>query len=678
MAYGLKYYKSFRNTANDLYRIEIYEKDYAGLAAEMSTTNPSFILKYQSGDQRPITSIRASEATINLWSEDWLSLDDFYSEDDEQFRIDFILISVYDNETATDTAINLLKWRGFIVQDDCQEELQDPPYTIGLNATDNLALLKDITFDVAAQDILEPDELISKHLLFDYLKIALKATGIVLPLRIFLNVFEDNHNESDTDELFSQTRLFSGKYLNDDGTWENMYQILEDILFRFNATILQADGYWNIVRLQELRQFENTLPGVEFDEEFTNATAIEVTKEFTITIPQVSNNESNAIQFIGANAVKRIQRPYKFTKETFNYQQPAELIRNINLQEVGDLITEYIDGDGFTVKEYELPHWFETGFGGQPDVFIRVITDTEDVEQERYIVLRGGSFGGPFLRSSSFFLNEKDRVNVSFQLRTSDSQTGSSNNTFLFRSSGALEYRLNFNNGVTIDGSWSTIGGSIFSYSSAQNINDWTTFSVESLGVPQDGYFDIALNQLDFDGTINETHYKDIIVTYIPYINDSTKIIGHTHNQTQSENIKNNFDEQIAIDDSPKNAIAGALFLNVETDGKYDTLTALWHRRNISESRRLGDIITEERKQVSYVPRTVIDGQVFCLRSGIELITPLSVALIESLTDLNFILGVCEFDYFNNDFKSTFWELYETGEADEAAPYEFKYLFETT
>ena len=98
-------------------------------------------------------------------------------------------------------------------------------------------------------------------------------------------------------------------------------------------------------------------------------------------------------ELIQADAIAKLTRAYSITKETFNYEQPKELIRNINLQELGTLLSTTTDGDGNTVKDYEAPYWFETNLGGyNPGIYIRVITSPDGEEVDRYLVIDGAIF----------------------------------------------------------------------------------------------------------------------------------------------------------------------------------------------------------------------------------------------------------------------------------------------
>lgn len=860
MAYGLRYFHNFKNNVLDVYRIEIYEKDYTGNAEEITTTGSPIKLKYQSGEDRPITSIRASEAEINFYSETFLSLLNFYSEDDEKYRIDFILVSIFAQQgnvefysgTAdieiTNTAINIegqisghdieagmiitllgqtyeildveyssvsqtisifvdgalpagiypaenftiyeyvptvmneLKWRGFLLQDNSSEEFQDPPYTIRIVATDNIALLKDITFDVATEgkytsfvsiDItmtgpsagvinnlysdpnIEPGDIINiggsnytiaafiyvlafdqgqftieetiatgdytgsynitgdlvdKLTLWDFFRICIQATGVVLPVRIFNSLYETTQDTEH--DMFKQTRLFSGMFLDSEGVWQDCYSILENILFRFNATLIQADGFWNIVRMQELRN--GPLTGFSFDENWENETAVTLDRSFEIKL-------LTDICFIGADATRSINRPDKFSKETFNYVQPKQLLRGTDLQTLGAFIgssTAIEDGVSYRYDRYEIPDFWThenslpQGSGTLDASYIVVKTNiTENVEVERYVYQPFIDHNFKTVEFDPLPVTTGDSFNLTMQVKTMTTAGGDVYSFFRIRfliiTAAGHEYSLTqFSPGggdapylrwsrtstdpVITDGFWKSVIGSGITVT--RDDTRWSQYDLSNFTldetrpkvppIPADGMLRVGIQGFTnsnptFDST--DGAFKDIRIEFTYTFGDSLNIIGHTHKQEQPELIKNNFDEGIKIDDAPRSTIAGTLFLDVLTNfltqigSVYFTKTQLW-----GTGQKLGEIITQERKQLTKKPRTVIDGRVYGMRKGSESITPLSVITIFTLQNLNFIFGVCEFDYYSNVFSATKNELYENGEDDVDADYEFKYLYETT
>lgn len=705
MAYGIKYVFSFKNLQGDIYRGEILEKDFGGVSSIVKAGPRPFLLKYQSGDEQVINAIRASEAEINIYSEEDFSLDDFYSEDDEQFRVDFYC------ESVNGTALNKLLWQGYIVQDNCQEEFQDPPYIITLNATDGLALLKDVKFNDVALNYL--DTLVFKHTLLDYIKVAIKSTGVNLPVRIFSNIFENTQSDRGDDpvnEMFSQTRLFSGMFLDTSNAWQNIYDILNVILFPLNATLIQADGYWNIIRFTEAYLFDsNQIAGTKYDADFANPEAVTLDPNFEL-------KSATDYEFLNADAKKSIIRPFQFVKETFNYKQPQELILGLDLQTLGSFIETETIGD-LRYDRYNVNSTWKhedsdpNGFVADSS-YIEVVTDTTtETEIERYLVDPNTSNDYKWLQLTTIEVSAGDYFNFEYSVKarnhTPDAALRISTRFILFTADSKF-YDL-----ATVGGTlaWSgptTIPPGLYKVTIGQVLDiptesdtEYQDFNLETFVAtgskmpvfPVDGILIIGLdgsnNTLD-NGSISkeDVFMKDFKLTFFNRINESLNIIGQTHTTSQDDNIKNNFDEEINIDDSPRNTIAGTLYTNAITTFSdnigdiYFTKTQFWHRLQNDEALRLGQLTTFERKLLTFISRTVIEGTYTGIRYGeapYKFISPLNIIQIFSLPGLNFLMGICSIDFMNAVFSATLQELYKDTEDDESltSTYEFKYLYQT-
>jgi hypothetical protein len=688
MAYGRKYLVEFLNVQNDVHHVYISEKDYLGNVAALRGEANVFSTNYGSGDDGIFskTPIRAKECTLNFTAENGVSLKNFYTDDDEQFRIDHYCHSV--NGVVIDQLIASY----FLVPSNCEQPYLDSPFPVSLKGTDNLALIKNVPFTSEGMDYHPADgsQYIGKISLYDLFVIAINSTGLNdLRLRVYSNIFENTTTDRSTDltaEMLQETYIFNGMYLNDDNSWQDMYSIIQNICLRFELAFHQDNGAWNVTRRQESYLFaDNKIKGVEHSLSDGSKTAIELDYNWPVKF-------GSDIFLDKADHVESINVSLKYAKETFMYRQPKQLIRNLDLQTLGALIRQYTDGSGNLVAEYEMPYWTKTSFSNINEYFIRVVTKTTglEVEQERYAVLKGGTFGGPHVMSSSFYLDTNDRVQVSFQIRTSDSQTGSSNVVFVFQTdTGTQKYKINFNNGTTQDGTWATNGGAIFSYSSQSNLQDWTTFTVTSLAVPVDGYFSFGLDQADFKSPINETHYMDFQLTHVAYINDSTEIIGQYHltdqNLLPGKKIKNDYDAEIFMDDSPKHAIEGALFTDALVNGDYNQLTATWHRATNDEALRLGQITTYERMHNAFKPRMALEGTLYGLRhlnssNQWNFVSLLCLLTLDSSAGLNFVFGVLEVDWMNATYKAKINELYADDADNEVFDYTytFQYIYKTS
>lgn len=678
--YGIHYQIEFQSPQkadtvnNNIFNVNILQQDYAGTVTKLRGAAVPFKLSYQSGDDSIITTIRGSECEINFYNIGPTPLTTFYSEDDEEWKIEFYL------HQTSGFVINLLLWTGFIVQDDCEEEFQDVPYVVTLRGTDNLGLLKDVPLYTTDTTV------IGKVTLFSIIQAALTATGIEIPFQILCNLYENTTTDrtvTNTATLFEQTLIHTGAYLNDDGTWQNYYSVLEKILAPLNATLLQTGGRWTIVRYPEYKYFTNNqITGTLYQADFTTPTLVTYSPNFLF-----SHGTANA--FINADQTRRIVRPFKSVKETFNYVQPKQLIVGSDLQRLGAAIGSTIDGD-LRYNDYELPaEW--SHISGDTS-FIRIVTDTiTDTETERFVYSPGSTVNDRGVQFNPIEVTKGDVFNFTLSFRT---PTDASNISFLVKfllltTTGDF-YCITPFYAPFVAVAWAlntdyTYPIAVYEEDDSSQFQNYDLTRYFLVGqklplIPEDGILLITVKAGNQDFVDETMHWNDIKIEFTNYINKSTKVIGHSHLQEQADNIKNKYDEEIFIDDSPRNPIAGTLYTPALTEfgsgigNVYFTKTRLWHRVALVESLRLGEICTLERKQIASRQRAVIEGSFIYNAAGLSLINVIQIA---SLPGLNFVFGVVEFDFYSGTFSGTLWELYTNSEVQPSYVYSFDYIFET-
>lgn len=131
-------------TVNYLFRI--YRKNYKGAAFSVTCGKDAIIHRYLSDD--PIAPVKGSEINLNILNTGTTPLSLFYSEEDDTYKIEvdgtFLEFDGIGPVTVTKRIFN-----GFLVQEDCEEVLTDFTHELKLVFTDNLGILKDVSFDFA-------------------------------------------------------------------------------------------------------------------------------------------------------------------------------------------------------------------------------------------------------------------------------------------------------------------------------------------------------------------------------------------------------------------------------------------------------------------------------------------------------------------------------------------------
>lgn len=549
------------------------------------------------------------------------------------------------------------------------------PITIG-GRTFNFTLT--VTPSVAAPIVVSEHEtiyltghlnLLLRNSLLSMIGSCLFSTNLPLITNIYCGILE-THNDP-TKSAFDQILVDSQNFINGE-TFDNCYTVLEKILTAFKCTLFQTNGQWNIVHWPELKMFPNgQIPGYQYDEHLILLGGITLNSNFNVgPEPQLTRPIYPLMEYS--------YRGYKFVRKTFNYKQPKYLLENYDFMRVGALIREY-QYSSFIFKEYVAVAW-ESGYGTfTAERFIRVVYDLIGNEVQRYLVLKGLVFDDPrAVQSMPFEISKTDKLKVSFSFRTTETPY----NTIQFAVAALQQFpfapgpNVNYvQNTPPGNGEWLTTVG--FAFSTSGTNMTWNGVSIESSGIPYDGLGYVFLAQGNLHATATtETHYSDVRLEYIPFINDSTKIIGQIHDDSQDINIKNNSNTIIHIDDAPRNSIAGCLFLTTKT-GLLQTRTSRWGYLNGTENWRLGELNAIEELQWRSVTRSKLEGNfVGNIQNGnyMSLLCP-------CITTFNptkvYVPGLLTMDYKRNQFYCTLWEITDSETPDVADTYLFSYIYDT-
>ena len=352
-----------------------------------------------------------------------------------------------------------------------------------------------------------------------------------------------------------------------------------------------------------------------------------------------------------------ILRPYKSVQETFNYNQPEDLLKNANLNELGPLINQYTSGPN-TIREYGLLYWFNwDGTGGPfPSRFIRVVSDTTTGNEiERYAVVTGTTPDvSRSAQSTDIELGENDVITYSFDFKTDVSQPGNVNSIFSVRlKDGTTTYYLND------AGRWTTLVGFTYSVLAGDNTNEWHTVTITSIPAPFDGILNVFLG-VETSNQNDETHYKNFELSITNSITGLTKVVGHVHTETQTNNLKNELSQDIFIDNSPKSTIAGTLFLSSSTGLLRDKCTEWTYTGAPVVFNRLGQLTTAEMLYTRFIPRSKYNGTLLSINQLDRMMSNFQVFNLGNLypSQYNWIVpGSVSIDYRNNTTEFTLYEV---------------------
>jgi len=328
MAYGTKYRGEFKDIMGLLWRIDI---DYDGFSGPITTLlltdNPLTIELLNNGDDWYTKPIHGSTATIELFDETGFQFLPLYDYANLTYRV-----SIYHGDAYE------LFWRGFINSEGYKENYDGTGYALSLQASDGMGLLKNKPFKytITTEDDTYYDGRLSEAYIINEILNKINITSFTE----FINVYESELSSGTGDSVFTQIFLDADVFKD-----KTCYDVLEGILTKYGAIILQDRGMIYITRPEEL--FQTTVYG----RIFTSATAFTST---SITPEQWMNRTAhlnNLLQPEGG--VLSIIPPVKKVTINQDYGYKTSWINNYSF-----------DPDTYDDATYSFQGWDRNGGAG--------------------------------------------------------------------------------------------------------------------------------------------------------------------------------------------------------------------------------------------------------------------------------------------------------------------------
>jgi hypothetical protein len=269
---------------------------------------------------------------------------------------------------------------------------------LSFNCVDGLAMLKDITFSNGV-----PVDNNDRFTLLSFILSSLNGIGFPTGLNIISNVSYYAEGMLDrTDggqyEPFAQTYVFGNSFINNSGSFETLYVILENILKSFGARIIQANNKWSIISINQLAQDSR------YFTEYTSAGSVASygvsTDEFSL---QPYTGNTSDFYFIDNSQTKLFKKGYNNIISDNQIEYSGNYMFNGNLK--------FLDSLGFPLEFVKNT----TGSGA-----VTILPNTNlDTNYVRLDAITSPS-SAVFESSSSIFFPDKSRVKVSFEMNNWD------------------------------------------------------------------------------------------------------------------------------------------------------------------------------------------------------------------------------------------------------------------
>ena len=557
MPYNFAYQLFILNVEDVPVTVNIYDT----LSGSGSTTfytiegseDDALIIETADNNESKFTPIKAKKATIKFLSNSVVNLNSFIGSVDNRWYVEVLVNTNY-------------LFKGFLILDDIDEDFLDPDTanTVTLVATDNIAALKDVA--MTKPDGTNPRGYFN---IITYIAWCLKKTGLDLPLNVVHNVMEE-HTPGVI--LYESGYLQSKTFEQEINESVDCYAALEMILSE-DAFLTQSNGEWWIIRIDEMQDDAFRVSKYNADGVYQSTNAYNPVQVF---------GPNEAICFANNATLVKVQAAVKSAKITYNYTFPKEIVDNIDFSR-GDIFGILTQTP--TEKRYHLEDWANGALGSTLAIspFIYRGFNSDGYETSRYVVLGVANTDRPiWIRSSAIPISQLDKISFAVDWNLNENLSGSgiySHVAALMLLEGEDGSFWGWNNTpfITTGNRWRTYNGDPNdAYNSLQMVEsnwnpdatdeskDWITASTSTQPAPVSGNLYIyLLSFVSPNFGAKETHYSNLRINYIPYINGTyTTYIGQTNTITQNLSTKKAIDEEVKISDSPKKLFKGALFYN--------------------------------------------------------------------------------------------------------------------
>lgn len=624
---GLKYTSSFDSirNSNSRYTVEIYQDSYDDSPINFVLAGTPVVHEWQEDD--PLAPIKGSTLTINLTTVNGLSLLDFYSDNDNEFRVKLL------GDNVTGTQITLFE--GFIQQDDCSEVQIDYVHTITLTATDNLGTLKDITLGRAAElfgDVIATPSVPVTFVPGSFIVIDWDGAWPVRPGQTFT-----------IDSLTFTMVANLGKFPLIDVGW--FIEVVEEIPALGPGTltityreIQSLDGYVPIMTFIKLCLRSTYVQNMGLNvynhitpsdgEIFVDTFQTRIFEDVTLLANTFLKNNNylscyevleiimkrfnmSCFQSLGSWWIVRypdLFLDYELGETVIDYYNYNSDFEYVDLLQINKSFIINSDDKVETglLKSIIRPYrrTLETFNYVQPEDLLcnSQFTDLGPLRQ----ITTGGGFtnyeydlpcwynydvSGPYPDRFIRVVFDADNREVERYAvvtgNTFDSSRSVQSENIELNEGDVINYTFQFSTDVSqpgsvnttfairitdgtsvlylqTDGTWNTTIGYVYNTPSSSNTNQWQNVDIKSSRVPFGCIMNIFLAEATAS-TSDETRYRDLRLTLTYFVAGQGQVNGHSHTASQSRTLNNINDVEIFIDNTERSSIAGTLFLTSQT-----------------------------------------------------------------------------------------------------------------
>jgi len=549
---NLRYFFQYTNVVNDNFLCQIYKKNNLLPAIEIS--GKASLDKGSVKDH--LDTIRGTGLSLELEATNLLTLEDLYSENEQDFTVKF-----YKNG-------NLIFY-GFLKPDGVYQSFTRDMWIITIDCIDGLGALSNLSF-VQSNGL----HFLGKMKAIDIVYYCLQRSGISLPINTAINVYYEGLTLTDSLDILQKVKMNADRFVKiDNNTIMSCEEVLKSILDVFCAVITQENGEWYIFKPNELYSSDYVVfKKYDINNNYTGNVNVNFGKELGSQIDNYYPHHCNGnqkIQIKGGVSAFRLGYKYGFIKGLLENEL---LVHDTNL----------------VFENWTLQPSLPSGL---------IINDPLDLNGLK--------------TKTQIATNDRIKILVSEPI------TLSLGNPFDFKVELTTQSRrTRFNFKIKIggyflkdDGTWTTSDTMLTKNLISYNSITWT---ISALGVPVDGVLTVEI----YDSFRFKTAPPQSVAPTICEINkieiintiDQEGYVGEFHTVSRATKISSIVKENRTVYNGDNAGIVylGAIF---KEDGL--TPTELWYRKDKFESFPLLRIAAEEELRISQKPLKIFSGSVF-------------------------------------------------------------------
>jgi len=554
---NLRYFFQYTNTVGDSFLCQIYKKQYVGEQIEISGT--ATLEKGSVKDH--LDSIRGTGLSLQLEATESLTLDDLYTDNEQEFTVKF-----YKN--------NVILFRGFLKPDGVFQSFVRDTWMLSLDCVDGLGALSNLSF-VKDNGL----RFVGKMKASDIVYYCLKRTGILLPINTSINTLYDGLIPSDNLDILTKINMNADRFFKSDsqgtgdGTLMSCEEVLKSVLDVFCACITQENGEWYIYKPNEF---------------YVNHYVL--FRRYDINNVYIGNVTVNMNKSIGS----QIDNYYP---HHCSGNQKIEIKGGVSAFRLGykyGFVEGLLLNSSFKRESTDFLNWTENSLVG----WINNPSTTNGFLHNP--LSRISTSRTLMLTSELSEISETDLVNIKISY---NAQTGGFNPAYLvFRVRIGTYY-------LKKDGSWTTSPTFII-------------IKVEQTGSRANFDYTISAQETPISGDIYAEIYRSEVESYfyayypieitdfniIPNLAGLGGVVGEFHTVSRIEKVSSIVKENKTVYNGDNAGVIylGAIFKDDET-----TPTSTWSRRGSFESYAILRIAAEEELRINQKPLKLFSGSTF-------------------------------------------------------------------